>query len=137
MSGNAKRRMEARATRNGQLHRVGPIPTEPNPDSPASSEPFPPNSKVATVIGWSRDIPTDIEEAKQRTHDELINVTGEHRTTGVRWYLVRGAEARAAIDEAMGTLAPDNEVGRNYYRRLSAHVREYAGVIVIAACLAE
>jgi hypothetical protein len=86
-----------------------------------------PDAEYGVVAGWFQDM-TDLDEAKQRAHDILLNLMGDQRTGPVQWVWFTGDEAT----DALRTLR-QGAVGEHadHYRRIGGHLREYGGYLLV------
>jgi hypothetical protein len=85
--------------------------------------------EIAVMVGWCKT-EADLPETRKQTHDRLIEMMGDRRTGGVTWRWWTGEQAVEALERlkegASGGLA-------DYYRRISAHLREWDGFVVMAS----
>jgi hypothetical protein len=84
---------------------------------------------LGVVAGWCAG-DDDLEEAKKRSHDLVIDMLGSRRRGGVRWQIARGADATTVLDKMTeGELDP---VLLDHYRRIRGLLRENGGIVVLA-----
>lgn len=83
------------------------------------------HSEIAIVAAWCAD-ETDLTEAKQVSHDQVIARLGDARTGGVRWSISTGADAleRLTILEREGGEGPLTE--------LRTRLIDHGGILVLA-----
>lgn len=89
---------------------------------------LPHDGDVGVVCAWCASI-DDLKDARQQTHDGLIELMGVHRTGGVAW---RQFEASHAAD-ALAVLS-EGSTGEMlaYYRRLGNLLDESGGFLIVA-----
>lgn len=115
------RRARPRYARNARAERhLSSVPFKGLPDLSAE--------ELGVVIGWADN--AHVEGAKTQTHDTLIELMGEARTGGVRWYLIDDAlAALAQLDRMRPGASPEL---LEVYDHVAGLVRELGGVLVIA-----
>jgi len=91
-----------------------------------------PDADVAVQICWCAD--DRVEEAKQQTHDMVIERLGDRRTGAVTWIVAQSVDdAHKIVDDLVDPAhGPMSDAEANYYRQCRAHLREYGGTIVVA-----
>ena len=117
------RRREARANR-----KVAGLP-DAKPVRPGT-ELYPADADVAFTPAWAPD-KASCAEARRLTHDTLIRLLGDRRTSGVAWSEGHGQEALAMCDTMIeGAVSDELDAYTEIRKRLVA----YGGYIVIAHC---
>ncbi len=82
------------------------------------------------MVGWCAT-ESDLEEAKQQTHDGLIKLMADRRRGGVHWRICQAGTDQAR--EALAKLFDGADVElADYYRQIAGMMREYGGFMVIA-----
>ena len=87
-----------------------------------------PDADYGTVAAWCL-AESDLPDARASTHDTLLKIMGDERTGGVQWLQWTGDEAWAALREIREGATGEHA---DYYRRISGHLREYGGWLVLA-----
>lgn len=84
--------------------------------------------ETAWIPAWAGDEKA-LEEAKQETHDFLIETLGHARRSGVSWGIY---EAGERAEKAMGELFERADPAMaDVLRRIRGHLREYGGWLVV------
>lgn len=85
---------------------------------------------VAIQLAWARDADA-LAEARQSSHDRLIESMGPARTGGVTWrQLATRSEALSFLERMLPGAEPEAEA---YYRDLAGLVIRHGGILVIAS----
>lgn len=85
--------------------------------------------QTAWIPAWASTDEGALEEAKKRTHDDLIAMLGDRRRSGVSWAIHEGDAAEKALGALWKDAAP--EMG-DYLREIRRHLRQYGGFFVVA-----
>lgn len=87
-----------------------------------------PDAEYGVIPAWCAH--DAIDEAKQRTHDTLIQLMGPTRAGAVHW---RISSTIADAHEMLDVLVPDSAPEfLDVIRQIRGHLREYGGHVVIA-----
>ncbi len=97
--------------------------------------------RVGVHVAWA-GAPSNLDEARTRTHDNLIEQMGANRAGPVSWRIVAGKEALTVMDELDAAQATDDiapilgddvaETMRDQHRQVRKLLAQYGGFLVVA-----
>lgn len=89
----------------------------------------PSNEMVSVITAWC-DGPDMLEDCKKESHDRLIALLGDRRTSGVSWRILDNVDKALEVLERMREGA--SQANLDVYGHVEGLLREHGGILVIA-----